>query len=1475
MDQNKNTMMDQCLRSVWLRKQRKHMAAGLLAFILWFLPLFVATIIIDRYAYLPNWLRAFAALALLAVSLWQAWRSGWSQLRAFNAMQTAREVEFSEGGMDSLLVTAVQFRKSGPTPGTSAAMWELARKDAETAAESIQPQKIVSMGALKKPLRIAGVVAAVLLLIAVFNGSFLAAGLGRVFTPWLTVAYPTDTHIELGSGELVIKEGAPASIDIKLSGKVPKTAEIALQTGEGRPREIELDVNEGLSTYQIAAASRDFTYRIKAGDARSDWRQVRVIPGPRLTEVKVDLEFPEYMNRPIETVEALTLTVPENTNVNWQLRLDTPVREATLYRDGVEDLPLTIGEDGQTLTLGETALASRGYSFSWIEEEHGFDFTSPRYFLQVASDQVPRVELTSPEANLNAMLERPLELAVRARDDHGIGTTRIIHRVNRRPEKIFTLQEPVQGSGGEQVLDWDFREHLPELQIGDSVSFIVEVADNYPGENGPHKMRTEARTITFLSREEYLAGISKQMERLLSRVRTLYRQERAAHDLLLNLKPTADSFISTCQLEAIRQEMVREQLMSTASGVQALLDDLAANNVSDAVESEWLATVRDELRSIASEHVARAAELLRDQVDATVRNPDPAVGAINESARELADLVLKRGIAAAREVFARETGMLAHELARLRLQLITAQPDQAEAIAQKHDDVARWMDALLDELNRGMSYEKRPLAVLGLNRRIHDLRTSKLTDNIRGVAELTRAGKLSEAAEKQYPLIRPILEAGFTMRSGSEFAMIRELRDKLNGLISGQKELRAKCAAETDADALADGLAEAQADLLATLVLAPLPTIPAPRARLLDLELPPVPPSDELRLSAEAHMQAAVSHLKDKAKDDVIARQGATMDALVALHKILERWSIELAQESLGVSAQVSDATKRVGVLEQFEENQLGLLIQTEEAALDEINPKSLAEDQKAMAEEVEAFRSEISGGEDGPTKAVLPLLGRLRAVEAAMIQASTALREKGPEDALEPQEAAADALSEARAIAEGQLNQLTLLQQLIRFRQAVSNATAGMADVVGGQNDLIEATKQADEKELEALLAPQRNLLRCLTDIAPSLDLVAARLDVGTPLIFAASDVEDALFAMEDGDAEDAAEIQEIAVESLDKVRALVAEIAVQTGYIAEIVEFLNEAQSDAAMLSFRQRQIRENTENDDVLALQKTLTAEVQAYGDLLTKVAGQLDFNDLDEVTKAKFEGFTLSMNFQEAAGYMTEAVRLFELGEPAGEAMAAAENALNTNSDQLGVIISMLNGLPSIVLTIAEPPELHQLIDVLNVASKQRVLLRQTWGSADKALPALAARQDEITQALAEANPEELKHPLLKTAQEILDPVATMLKTSRKDDSTEAQLAADRSMRHYIIEQSLILNTAVPPASSSDSDVVTDAETDDLYESDPVSFVSDFVSGEGPKDKKSEWEILGTRNRAALNQNFARELPLEYRATLKDYYERVAE
>jgi hypothetical protein len=1466
--------LDRCLRAVWRRTQGRHTTAALLALARWFVPLVLGVILIDWLTDLPNWLRAIAALGVLGVSLRQAWRHGGADLQRFDATRTAQQIEHAQGGMESVLVTAVQFQQRGASPGTSAAMWELAARQAQEAAGNVAPRDVVSMDALKRPLVVALGLAAVLVTIAILHRGILAAGFGRVFTPWLAIAYPTDTQIDLGSDEMVVQEGSPATITIRLSGEVPKTAALSLQTGEGRPRELDLEVVDGVCTYELAAASRDFSYRVRAGDARSAWRPVRVIPAPRMAKVAVTLDFPDYMERPDETVEALTLTVPEETSVRWQLTLDTPIRKATLHRDDAEDVPLEVGSDGRTITLSEAATASRGYSFSWTEDRHGFHFTSPRYFLQVASDQPPRIELTAPVSNLNALIGRPLELAARAQDDHGIGATRIIYRVNRRPEKTVELPAPLPRGEGELPLDWDYRTELPDLAVGDSVSFLVEVADRYPGDGGPHRARSETRRITFLSREDYLAEVNKQMERLLNRVRTLYRQERAAHDLTVGLDPTSESFVATCQLEAIRQEMVREQLVTTAADVQALLDDLAANQVTDAVEADSLAAVRDALRAIASDHVAQAADLLRAQVGAATRDPLLAAAAVNQAARELAALVLLRGIDASREVFARETQMLAGALARLRLRFIKAVPDQIDASAKGLEEVATWTDELFHQLSAGMRYDKRPLAVLGLSRRIHDLRAAKVTEALRGVAAKAREGKPATAAADVYPLIRPLLEAEFTMRSGAEYAVIRTLREQLAAWIAGQEQVLADGQAAEDFAKQSAALATRQAALRDALVLAAMPGIPAPRARLLDLTYPPIPPGNERRLEAEALMTEALAHLQAHAKDEALASQQEALAALRELDQIVGRWSVELAQMTLGVSTQVSDTSDRIGVLEGFENRLIGLVEQTEEVALDEKDPAALIEDLEALAEEVDAFRQELSGGQrvvDG----VPLLLGRIAAASKAMSHAVTALHGKQVEDAIEPEAQAAAALAEARGIAQGQLVKFTLQQQLIGFQQAVTNASSGMVDLIGGQKDLTAATATADEKELETLLAPQRNLHQCLTDIAPALDVVASRLDVGTPLVFAASDIDDAIIAMEDGEAEEAAEIQETAIESLGKVQRLVAEVAVQTGYVTEIVEALHGFQSDGSLLAFRQREIREQGKPEEALAEQKALATDAAAYGVALTTVTGRIDFQVLDEKVRLKFEGLQLTLDGMAPATHMAEAGRLLEAGKPADEAMQAAEATFGSQAEQLNVVIAMLNGLPSIVLSKAEPPELHRLIAVLDIASKQRVLLRQIFAAADKELPALAAAQQALADAIAKANePEELRHPLLAKAHEQMAPVAAMLRASSKATAEAAQLAADQTLRHFIIEQALILNTAVPPASSSDSDVVTEAETDDLYYTESVGFVSDFVSGEAPKDKKSEWEILGERNRAALNQNFARELPLEYRATLKNYYERVA-
>ena len=155
-----------------------------------------------------------------------------------------------------------------------------------------------------------------------------------------------------------------------------------------------------------------------------------------------------------------------------------------------------------------------------------------------------------------------------------------------------------------------------------------------------------------------------------------------------------------------------------------------------------------------------------------------------------------------------------------------------------------------------------------------------------------------------------------------------------------------------------------------------------------------------------------------------------------------------------------------------------------------------------------------------------------------------------------------------------------------------------------------------------------------------------------------------------------------------------------------------------------------------------------------------------------------------------------------------------------------------------------------------------------------MKALAGQQAELADRCLKLAKAGEPHAMLETASTQLLAAAKAFQSSDRDEVKLHQETAMETLRHFIIEQALILETAAPPAAAEEADPAADGEGSDSEADFSAGFISDFVSGEAPKDQRTGWKVRGDRNRAALNQNFARELPLEYRGLLKNYYERVA-
>ena len=205
--------------------------------------------------------------------------------------------------------------------------------------------------------------------------------------------------------------------------------------------------------------------------------------------------------------------------------------------------------------------------------------------------------------------------------------------------------------------------------------------------------------------------------------------------------------------------------------------------------------MRSTLLTIAEENIYGAAELLRAQIDGEnladgIRGSAAAARVLNSAARELGSLVLLRDIDSAQEVFARETHMLAQIQASLRWR--TASNDSTEnlvELASQQTELTSWTDRLISEIQAGMRYDRRPLAVLRLIRSTKDLRNTKTEAIMNQSGELIRAGKINQANILQMAAVRTLLDAEFSVRLSGAYSTLIKTRNSLQSLAEAQAGL--------------------------------------------------------------------------------------------------------------------------------------------------------------------------------------------------------------------------------------------------------------------------------------------------------------------------------------------------------------------------------------------------------------------------------------------------------------------------------------------------------------------------------------------------------------------------------------------------------------------------------------------------------------------------------------------------------------
>jgi hypothetical protein len=365
------------------------------------------------------------------------------------------------------------------------------------------------------------------------------------------------------------------------------------------------------------------------------------------------------------------------------------------------------------------------------------------------------------------------------------------------------------------------------------------------------------------------------------------------------------------------------------------------------------------------------------------------------------------------------------------------------------------------------------------------------------------------------------------------------------------------------------------------------------------------------------------------------------------------------------------------------------------------------------------------------------------------------------------------------------------------------------------------------------------------------SLDPFAHRIESGTVMLFAKEDMDAAAVGLENDDVEDALDAQSYVAESLQELREKIDNVTPEYRYVLEVSEFLYELVPESARIQTGARQLLADRNDAPDAGVLKSKTEQ---FGDRLNKLTGE--------------------QRFVMTTRQLGEAVEMLKVDDPkiedALDALVADTEELQTLTKNLAYLVTP----PPIGIELPEPePETLLLEKVLGLAAHHKDLSRKTQTVAQEQLAKLAAQQRELASQCEALIPASQSHPNLLAAHRHLIEAVAPLEGADRDAAVISHYEASEVLRYFILEYALKY-VVVPPPGGGD-DLPGAAKDTPPMEKGLELFMPGVITGTKPKGGRLEWQVIGRRDRAALNENFARELPLEYRAILKDYYERLTE
>ncbi|MCX7803961.1 MAG: DUF4175 family protein [Planctomycetota bacterium] len=457
----------------------------------------------------PAW-RAFSLAATLAAVSAAAFAAIFAPIRASGGpRRAARDVEAKFPDFENNLSTAVEYgsdpelaaRTSSPAL-VEALVGQTLDRGAGLDLKKAVPWRRVARAALGASLPLA-----VLAVYCASSPRLAAATWKRFLRPGADIPPPTLTVIEkVEPGNAQVPMECSRKVVAELSGLVPSAARIRFRVGDGEWRTARMEPEgDGRFAFEFPRLMEDIAYQVCAGDAESDVFRLEVYLEPKLEELEITLEYPEYTGRGAEVLPPgqgdIRALVGTRATVRARVNLQPSSAAIRFASDAKGERTVAANVAARALTASFVVERDDFYSIGISDAKGRRNDPPPRFRIVALPDRPPSVRVRKPDPDVSAHRNQDVEIEVEASDDFGLREIGICHSLGLETARTVLKRFDKPPAKDYPRLKWNLA--AQGFKGGEVVAYYAYALDN-DARGGPKEARSGIQFLTLYDEDEYL-----------------------------------------------------------------------------------------------------------------------------------------------------------------------------------------------------------------------------------------------------------------------------------------------------------------------------------------------------------------------------------------------------------------------------------------------------------------------------------------------------------------------------------------------------------------------------------------------------------------------------------------------------------------------------------------------------------------------------------------------------------------------------------------------------------------------------------------------------------------------------------------------------------------------------------------------------------------------------------------------------------